>query len=54
MIRLRQISGALGSTYLLTRDEKFARQLVPHLKVLFLNEETKMNPNLLYDQAIMG
>lgn len=54
MIRFSQISGALGSAYLVTKDEKFARELVPHLKAWFLDKETKMNPNLLYAQAIMG
>lgn len=54
MIRLSQISGALGSAYILTHDKKYASQLAIHLKAWFINEDTKMNPNLLYAQAIKG
>jgi hypothetical protein len=54
MIRFSQIAGALGSAYLVTRDDAFAEKLVPHLKAWFLNEDTMMNPNLLYAQAITG
>ena len=54
MIRFSQISGALGSAYILTHDQKYADQLVLHLKAWFINEDTKMNPNLLYAQAIKG
>lgn len=54
MIRFSQISGALGSAYILTHDQKYANQLVLHLKAWFINEDTKMNPNLLYAQAIKG
>lgn len=54
MIRFSQISGALGSAYLITGDKKYAHYLLPHLKAWFLDEDTKMNPNLLFGQAIMG
>lgn len=54
MIRFSQISGALASAYLVTKDNKYAKQLLPHLRAWFLNSDTKMNPNLLYGQAIMG
>jgi len=54
MIRLSQISGALGSAYLVSSDEKYASALLPHLKAWFIDEATLMNPNLLYGQAIMG
>uniref|UniRef100_UPI004048756C alginate lyase family protein n=1 Tax=Mariniflexile sp. TaxID=1979402 RepID=UPI004048756C len=54
MIRLSQISGALAAAYLITDDEKYVKQLLPHLKAWFINEQTKMNPNLLYGQAITG
>lgn len=54
MIRLSQISGALGSAYILTKDPKYAEQLAQHLKAWFVNEDTRMNPNLLYAQAIKG
>ena len=54
LIRLSQISGALASAYVLTNDNKYAQQLAAHLKAWFINESTKMNPNLLYAQAIKG
>src|SRR5262245_13393763 len=54
MVRLSEISGTLASAYLLTGDEKYARQAVKHIKAWFVDEETKMNPNLLYGQAIKG
>ncbi|PZX59218.1 alginate lyase [Algoriphagus ratkowskyi] len=54
MIRFSQISGALASAYLVTKKAKYVEALAPHLKAWFINEETKMNPNLLYGQAIKG
>ena len=54
MIRLSQISGALASAYLVTNDEKYIYELIPHLEAWFVDESTKMNPNLLYAQAIKG
>jgi hypothetical protein len=54
LIRLSLISGALGSAYILTHDKKYATQLAIHLKAWFINEDTKINPNLLYAQAIKG
>ncbi len=54
MIRLSQISGALGSAYKITKDEKYAQLLIPHLQTWFIDENTKMNPNLLFGQAISG
>ena len=54
LIGLSQISGALASAYVLTNDEKYAQQLSVHLRAWFINESTKMNPNLLFAQAIKG
>lgn len=54
MIRLSQISGALASAYLVTKKGTYIKDLIPHLKAWFVNEDTKMNPNLLYAQAIKG
>lgn len=54
LIRLSQISGALASAYLLTKDVKYAQQLAVHLQAWFVNDSTKMHPNLLYAQAIKG
>lgn len=54
MIRFSQISGALASAYLVTKEANYVEALVPHLKAWFIDERTKMNPNLLYGQAIKG
>lgn len=54
LIHFSQLSGALASAYVLTNDKKYARKLTEHLKAWFVNEDTKMNPNLLYAQAIKG
>lgn len=54
MIRFCDIVGTMTSAYILTGDEKYAQQAVKHLKAWFVDPETKMNPNLLYSQAIKG
>ncbi len=54
MIRLSDIIGTLTSAYLITEDEKYAAKAVLHLKAWFFDEKTRMNPSLLYGQAIKG
>lgn len=54
MIRLCEISGNLASAYKITKDEKYITALLPHLNAWFVNDSTKMNPSLLYAQAIKG
>lgn len=54
MIRLSDIIGTLTSAFLITRDEHFASQAIVHLKAWFVDEKTRMTPNLLYGQAIKG
>lgn len=54
LIHFSQLSGALASAYVLTNDKKYAKKLAEHLKAWFVNDDTKMNPNLLYAQAIKG
>lgn len=54
MIRFSMIVGNLTSAYLLTKDAKYAEAALRHIRAWFINEETKMNPNLLYAQAIKG
>ena len=54
LIRFSQLSGALASAYALTNDKKYADKLALHLKAWFVNQNTKMNANLLYAQAIKG
>jgi hypothetical protein len=54
MIRFSRIVGALASAYVLTMDKKYADQVFKHAEAWFVNTNTKMNPSLLYAQAIKG
>ncbi len=54
MIRFSKIIGALASAYKITGDDKYVKQAILHLKAWFVNQETLMNPNLEYAQAIKG
>lgn len=54
MIRFSQIVGALASAYRLTKDERYVKQAFSHLNAWFVDESTRMNPSLLYAQAIKG
>ncbi len=54
MIRLSQIVGMQTSAFLITGDKKFAEATQKHLEAWFVNPETRMNPSLLYVQAIKG
>jgi hypothetical protein len=46
--------GYLAGAYKVTRDEKFAAAAVKHLHAWFVDPATRMNPSLLYSQAIKG
>jgi len=54
MIRFSKIVGALASAYKLTGDKRYVQQAMKHCIAWFVNADTKMNPNLLYAQAIKG
>jgi hypothetical protein len=54
MIRFSRIIGALASAYKLTGDEKYVSHAVSHLAAWFADSTTRMNPSLLYAQAISG
>jgi hypothetical protein len=54
MIRFSQIIGSLASAYLITKNERYVKQALVHLNAWFVNESTRMNPSLLYAQAIKG
>ena len=54
MIRLSKIVGMQTSAYLLTGDRKYSKATQEHLEAWFVNQETRMNPSLLYVQAIKG
>lgn len=45
---------SLVAAYKISGDEKFAQHAIRHLKAWFVNTATRMNPNLLFGQAIKG
>ena len=54
MIRFSKIIGALASAYSLQHDQQYIQQAVRHCNAWFADTATKMNPHLLYAQAIKG
>ena len=52
--RLSLVVPALAAAYRLTGDPRFARHALSHLRAWFVSDSTRMNPNLLYAQAIRG
>ncbi|HKH90223.1 MAG TPA: alginate lyase family protein [Gemmatimonadaceae bacterium] len=54
MRRLSLIVPALVAAYELTHDRRYADHAIAHLKAWFVDDATRMNPNLLYAQAIKG
>src|SRR2546421_10339149 len=54
MRRLSQIVPELVAAYQITGDERYARAAAAQLDAWFVNATTRMNPNLLYGQAIKG
>jgi len=45
---------ALAAAWKLTRDRRYAAHAAQHLRAWFVDERTRMNPNLQYAQAIHG
>jgi hypothetical protein len=54
MIRLSLIVPALAAAYKLTKDRKYSSHAAKHLRAWFVDDATRMNPNLQYAQAIKG
>lgn len=54
MIRLSQVAGSLSTAFQITDQKDYLEKLKPHLIAWFVDSDTKMNPNLLYAQAIKG
>ncbi len=51
---LSEMVTALTAAYEITGEEKYALRAIEHVKAWFVSPETRMNPNLLYGQAIKG
>lgn len=54
MIRFSSIMGALASAYILTGDEKYAQHAFEHARAWLIDTASKMNPHMLFAQAIQG
>src|SRR4051812_20031423 len=54
MIRMSIHVATLTSAWRITGDDKYAKQAIKHLTAWFVDEPTRMNPNLQYAQAIKG
>ena len=54
LLRFSRIEGALAAAYRLTGDAGYARAAADHLRAWFVDPRTRMNPSLLYAQAIKG
>ncbi|HEU4389251.1 MAG TPA: alginate lyase family protein [Blastocatellia bacterium] len=54
LIRLSLHVPALVAAWIIARDRRYAEHAVRHLRAWFLNDHTRMNPSLLFAQAIKG
>lgn len=54
LIRLSVQVPALSAAWLITKKDGYAEQAVRHLRAWFVDEATRMNPNLEYAQGIHG
>ena len=54
MIRMSDLTATLTSAWLLTGKKKYANAALQHLNAWFVDTTTRMNPNMLYAQAVWG
>ena len=54
MVRLSLQVPALAAAWRITRDTRYADHAARHLRAWFVDAATRMNPHLLYSQAIHG
>lgn len=54
MVAMSVLVGNLTSAWIITGEEKYAEAAQRHLRAWFVDEPTRMNPSLLYAQAIKG
>ncbi len=54
MVRLSVQVPALAAAWKITRERRYADHAARHLRAWFVDAATRMNPHLLYSQAIQG
>jgi hypothetical protein len=54
LMRLSVQVPALAAAWSITKDKRYAKQAAAHLRAWFIDEQTRLNPNLQYAQAIHG
>ena len=54
LMRLSVQVPALAAAWLITKNKRYAKHAAEHLRAWFIDEPTRMNPNLQYAQAIHG
>ncbi|HUD63499.1 MAG TPA: alginate lyase family protein [Candidatus Sulfotelmatobacter sp.] len=54
MVALSVQMPALTAAWLLTGNHRYGQRASAHLRAWFVSPETRMNPNLLYAQAVQG
>ena len=54
LMRLSVQVPALAAAWKLTKDKRYSAKAASHLRAWFVDERTRMNPNLQYAQAIHG
>lgn len=54
LIRLSEITATLTSAWLLTKEPEYAEKALEHLTAWFTDTATRMNPHMLFAQAISG
>ncbi|NND06379.1 MAG: alginate lyase family protein [Saprospiraceae bacterium] len=54
LLRFSALTGNLTSAFIITKDAKYAQTALKHIHAWFVDPTTKMNPHLLYAQAIKG
>ena len=52
--RMKDAVAALAAAYALAGNDKYAAKAATLLRIFFLDEKTRMNPNLQYAQAVLG
>lgn len=54
MIKFSEITATLTSAYLITGERNYASKSAEHMNMWFVDTATRMNPDMLYAQAIKG